>query len=373
MLGPMFKTGNMLAFAFSINAEKELELPSKIKKRIERLIVLFIFVISIYLYIYGINLLFYFLTMITTYLVLFLNLNYLKNKILYYFAFIFLIMALLGHLTGIVAFEASINPYLDMIMLAIIFLLPYIQYKIVFTDETFDGFVEDYIDFLNAQVLESEYIDEMKRELDEFESSNSLYVESIDLLKNTEKRLLLKTKLDKNKTKIEKKDDLSFYKEKKYKLFLDAEYNKLKRRIAFEERKIEISSELLSFLSGGIAIAGSPKESIIKGIWHFNRFIEAHKEKDFNNYMQEFTKANLGILLEIKNNYLLILYLKFWSNSPDLQNFLNIYKKCIDRKKGAWEKRDKYTPLSDLLKKKIENQIETSNKFIEYLSRSKIG
>jgi len=253
----MFKVGNMMGHIYSINADNEIKLPSNIRNKILGFITFIGLIIGVELAIHKLTLLAYILIIIAVFLILILVSDFFQNRLMYTLLVIFPVFGFLGHWTGILASETSSPFYLELLVITIPFVLPYVQYRFIFRKEKLANYISQYISFVQKQKFQNKELTKFSNQLIDFIETYKVYLESKNELKNLEDRLYLKVSREPRKTKI----------------FKNKSYYEIKNRFKFGEKFVSFFSEALSLLGGGNAIAGSDEESIVKSIGHFNDYL----------------------------------------------------------------------------------------------------
>ncbi|MDD2666325.1 MAG: hypothetical protein PHD13_02675 [Methanocellales archaeon] len=347
VLGSMFKAFSMGRLLLSINADKEMKLPKSISNRIYGLIVILGLIISADLSINGLTLRSYILLIIAVFFGLFSISDFFNRQFLYNITVIFPLSAFLGHWTGLLAAQVESPAYLELAIITIPFILPYTQYKLIFRKEKLAEYISEYIQYIQNQSFQTQEIKKFTNQLKEFIHLYREYLSSSSELKSLEKNLYLKVLLQPKKTSI----------------FNNKKYDELKRKIKIFDILLsaytEISSVLSGVLSGGTFVGSSGEESILIAIGHFNDYLfYPHKKHSKFNIYSEFTKGKSTILERLCVNYYLMFYLTYVSNSDNYPTYLENCRKCLQRRKLAFNERRKFIPATESHKKFIEKPID---------------
>lgn len=338
-LGPMFKVGYMMKHIYSINADSKIKLENNVKNKILGFITFIGLVIGVELAIHKLTLLAYILIIIAVFLILILVSDFFQNRLIYTILIIFPVFGFLGHWTGVLASETKSPFYLELLVITIPFVLPYVQYRLIFRKEKLASYINQYIDFVQKQKFQNKELDKFFNELVEFVDTYKIYLESKTELKNLENGLYLKVIREPRKTKI----------------FKNKSYYEIKNRFKIGENLTSFVSETLSLLGGGNAIAGSDEESIVKSIGHFNDYLfNSNKKHLLRMSYLEFTKGKCNIIDKIWRNYYLMFYLTYVSNSKDYSKYFSNLKKYVAKSSKSWNERNNFSPLTDSQKTSIK-------------------
>ncbi|MCF7860901.1 hypothetical protein K9M79_01555 [Candidatus Woesearchaeota archaeon] len=319
-LSPTIKVGVMLYSIFSINADHELKLPKPIKNILMFLITVLVFVVGIYTALEGLNLVTYLLIMVICYLILFLVADFFNNKFSY---LIWLVMPLFGFLglwTGSLAVKTQSTEFMELILITIPLFIPYIQYKLIFSDEKLVQYLNHYLEFIDSQKIKIKFIEKIKKELVDFKETYAKYLDSKNLLSKTEKEYSIALSQAENIREI-KTEGFDYLNHKKY--------WKAKKQLLGRDASIRLNSELMSLLVP-VAIGGSPEESIIKSIGHINtHLMNNNNVSQISKFYLEFTKAMLEISQNTVHRHMLVLFIHFRINSSDLDSVVSRLSKVI--------------------------------------------